>query len=664
VSGRRSAVGSQLSALTLGACKRPIRPNGQQEGGDNPLPYKEKRRAWVVRCIAAAGVIAAAILTFPFEALPLGAPGIDSGWQWVVNTASQHGWVFGRDVVFTYGPLGWLATPQDVGRHLLLANTFRIALQALLTICALWFLARYRRPIPVLAFALLWTGAGAVGLRFEGFVVLVVALLMVTSLKMEQDWPAAAAALIAGIVLFVKTSLGITTVVTIVIGTALIWKGRGFKASAIAATVFMVTATILAGLLFPSFGVFRMWTSQALEVVDGYAAAAGIVGPRPPLIAGVLLLLGVIGGAALVSRKVPDFGPTAAILMPSLLITFRLAFVRQDGHQFLFVPFVIAGLAIMTLGALRKTALALFAGGLVAVVIGTVSGALPFGPLTAPRVLILSHRGPTNLARLFRMDHTRKTLAERSKANLEDLVLPTEWTKTLLSAPHGMTIIPWELMYAPANDLPFRPLRSMQLYSAYTPELDQLTAEGLHGSEAPDYVLDDFAPVGKRRALLDAPATWRTLYLGYGLIRFDPDRSLLLLERRRQPSTFQWRDLGEASLEIGGPGISVPPSPHWVFAEIDAPLNLFGRLNKAFFRVPLLMAVFHRLDGTASWARLIPATASAGILVSHFPGSLEDYAGLWTGRAPLPVSRLQVTGPGGRHYRSNADVHWRALVME
>ena len=77
----------------------------------------------------------------------------------------------------------------------------------------------------------------------------------------------------------------------------------------------------------------------------------------------------------------------------------------------------------------------------------------------------------------------------------------------------------------------------------------------------------------------------------------DLDNDLLLLTRRTQPLEHRWEDLGAASLQVGGPGIAVPSSPHMVFAEIDAPLNLFGRLNKAFFRVPLLLAVFHRIDG-------------------------------------------------------------------
>jgi hypothetical protein len=101
-----------------------------------------------------------------------------------------------------------------------------------------------------------------------------------------------------------------------------------------------------------------------------------------------------------------------------------------------------------------------------------------------------------------------------------------------------------------------------------------------------------------------------------------------------------------------------------VFAEIEAPLNLLGRLNKTFFRVPLLMAVFHRVDGTSSWARLIPATAPAGILVSHFPRDIDDYAGLWSGRGPVAVSRLQIAGPGERYYRQKANIRWWALDTE
>lgn len=40
--------------------------------------------------------------------------GIDFSWQVVLAFAAQHGLVFGRDVVFTYGPLGFLSVPLIV----------------------------------------------------------------------------------------------------------------------------------------------------------------------------------------------------------------------------------------------------------------------------------------------------------------------------------------------------------------------------------------------------------------------------------------------------------------------------------------------------------------------------------------------------------------------
>jgi hypothetical protein len=40
--------------------------------------------------------------------------GFDHSWQLALNLAAQHGLDFGRDVVFTYGPLGFLAQPLIV----------------------------------------------------------------------------------------------------------------------------------------------------------------------------------------------------------------------------------------------------------------------------------------------------------------------------------------------------------------------------------------------------------------------------------------------------------------------------------------------------------------------------------------------------------------------
>ncbi len=460
----------------------------------------------------------------------------------------------------------------------------------------------------------------------------------------------------------IKASLGIATLAMVAVAIALLWRRRDRRTAAIAACAAALSVLVLAIVLFPSAGVFFSWVRHSRDIVSGYAAAGSILGPHPALLAGLFLLIVCVAGGLLGARRSTSFAFVGALLAPPLLIHFRLAFVRQDGHQYLFVPFVIAMLGIVALSTSRRAAqIGLLAGGAAVLLLGSLTGALAMPAASLPRTLVGGLPGPAGISRLLRPAHTRQQLQQASARNLESLRLPDAWADLVRTSPNGLTVVPWEIMYAPANELPFQPLRSMQLYSAYTAELDRWTAAGLAAATGPDFVLDDFAPVGKRRALLDAPATWRTLLTHYELVAHDFERGCLLLRRRPQPRVEHWRDLGSAMLEIGGPGTPVPDPASMVFAEVDVRLNVFGLLNKFVFRVPLLMAVFHRLDGTSSWARLIPATAGNGILVSRFPHDLDDYAGLWRGLPPVPVTRLQVIGPGSSHYHDEVAIRWKAL---
>jgi hypothetical protein len=46
----------------------------------------------------------------PFFALEKGIQGIDPSWKIATTLALENGWVWGEDIVFTYGPLAFLST--------------------------------------------------------------------------------------------------------------------------------------------------------------------------------------------------------------------------------------------------------------------------------------------------------------------------------------------------------------------------------------------------------------------------------------------------------------------------------------------------------------------------------------------------------------------------
>src|SRR5688572_17813742 len=50
-----------------------------------------------------------------FPVLP--TPGLDSSWQMVIAHATAHSMQFGTEIVFTYGPLGYLMVPINVGTN-------------------------------------------------------------------------------------------------------------------------------------------------------------------------------------------------------------------------------------------------------------------------------------------------------------------------------------------------------------------------------------------------------------------------------------------------------------------------------------------------------------------------------------------------------------------
>src|SRR5437868_9859385 len=76
-------------------------------------------------------------------------PGLDGSWKIGLHLAAVHGLVFGREVIFTYGPLGFLTQPLAV-------DTLTGALSIAFSLLA-WFalaaavLAAARRGFPTAA---------------------------------------------------------------------------------------------------------------------------------------------------------------------------------------------------------------------------------------------------------------------------------------------------------------------------------------------------------------------------------------------------------------------------------------------------------------------------------------------------------------------------------
>jgi hypothetical protein len=608
------------------------------ENGDAAAPTAHRRRqAHLVIGLALVFLVGFTTLFGIYR--PLGPPGIDPGWQWSVNQAGSSGLVFGRDIVFTYGPLAFLMVPLDVSSNLLVANLFLLAVQALFTAALAALFVRDRHIPAVAAFAALFIIAHHQGLAIEGFIPLVVGLLALLAVLADRRLPLAAAATLAAILLLVKMSLGVASLV------------------------------ILAGALvmFDRPSTFFQWFYLSAQVVSGYSVANSITNAVTN--AGVQVAVGLFTvaawiGLSFVLRHDRRLLACNLIFAPVVLIQFRLAFVRQDFHQIQFIPFMLALIAASSLFTHRWRQIAAHATFFAVLLIG---GALtdlvdPMARGLLPRSLLKGGSGPRALSQLVHIRETRAALAVESAANLEPLRLGDDVRELLDGSNNGVGTLPWEIQYCPANGLEWNPTPTLQLYSAYTRKLDLWSAEHYAGNEAPQFIINTFSAVGMRRQLFDAPATWRTVFLSYKMrsVGWEPE-PVLLLERREDPLQWSFEEISRGTIVPGGASIRVPASDHLLFAEVDLRFNGLGRIQKSVFRVAAVVLVMAHESGHVSICRLIPGTAGNSLLINRFPRDFRGYRRLWQGIPDDPVVRVAISGDGTSSFRPSAAVTWREL---
>jgi len=618
-----------------------------------------------VKLAAGIALIAlAAFVTLNGVYLPFGPPGIDPGWQWAVNTAHDAGHVFGRDIVFTYGPLAFLMVPMDVSSNLVVANTFLLAIQLLFATALLKLFLHDRQLLSAATFAVLFVCARHQGLSVEGFLLLVIGLLALLGVVACQRLPISVAACLAAVLFLVKMSLGIASVV--ILGAAFVVARFVYSRSSrlgLGLLLFSLTLVILAALFFDRPGTFFRWLYLSAEVVSGYSVANSIIGPGIQVAVGTIAVAVWLGSSVALRHDRPLFACNL-VFAPVVLIQFRLAFVRQDTHQLQFVPFLLALIAISALFARRPRQIGAHVAGFAALLItASLTGlADPAGRGLLPANLLSGGSGPHALSQLLHIRTTQEALAAESKANLEPLRLGDD-VRTLLEVSHnGVGTLPWEIQYCPANRLEWNPTPTLQLYSAYTSDLDLWNAKHYAGGDAPQFIINSFAAVGKRRQLFDAPTTWRTVFINYELrsVWWKPETTLLL-ERRENPPQWEFEEVARNTVVLEGESIPVPASDHLVFADINLQFTGLGRIQKTLFRVPMVILLMTHESHHISICRLIPGTADHSVLINRFPRDFRGYRRLWKGIVDDPVVRLAVSGDGTSFFRPRAAVTWREL---
>jgi hypothetical protein len=614
--------------------------------------------------------LAVSFLLFPGAFIPF-ATGLDASYLYALNALARQDLVFGRDVVFSFGPLGYLLLPGSP--HLLAGAVLRVTVHAVFCAGLLVAFLRVQSCLQAACFSLGLVLAAALGLTYEYQLLLVLALLLGLALESERvpTLSAQLAAALAVVFALIKVSLGAAavTMVAAYLVTVVARKSRGAALeAATAAGAAVLSGVTVVVLVFHSFASFWRWVEMQAEILRGFGSAMSHRGETSILALGLAGLGGFAVLAALALRERGGGWLFWPMVAPAVLLAFKHGFVRQDGHVVAFFAFLLGVLALGVLFARSPE-------GVQRGLIASLAAAL----LAAPVALRFTTQGNDdgvalltgrtayhNLAATLHLERTRRALETRSRRLLVPDRLPAAFVAPLRDRGLGVDVVPWELSYLPANDLRWVPNPILQLYHGYTGKLDAWTASHFEGPRAPDVVLAELRGVSERNMVWDTPQTWRALWRWYEPMGIRPRPGLLALRRRATPAEWSFRRLKSERLDVGR-WYPVPANTDWLFAELDMPLSFWGRIAQTAFRVPPVYIETAYADGRQVRWRLVPDTAGSGILMSHAPRNLRGLAELWR-REPGPRSprilRFRFVGPGLRYYPEAVGVVWRVGRLE
>ena len=545
---------------------------------------------------------------------------LDPSWQAALHMAAHDRWPSSR-IVFTYGPLGFLAQADGFfASTVVLSALYVFAVQASLCAAIISVLRRtLGLPLAVVATFLLVAVAHTLGVINAVVVMVFVAafgLLRGDHSVRSEGVLIAAGGAVAGTHLLIKFNTGVTILVIGAV-TALFVERRAWQPAAI----FLATAvgSLVAGWLVTGNGLADLvaFFDRSWQVASGYSEAMTVeTGSRLifyPVAAVVTAIAAALGWRA--SRDWPLRRRVGLALAGGMCLfaAFKLGFVRHDKHDVDFFG------EVLVVGAVLAGSVAAPAAGRRNAVPAAATAAFLTAHLMASGAHALSTVNPlTELARagedlaILSSPARRERAVQRARTNLRSRYY--HLTPSIVSVLRGHTIHirPWETGIAWAYpEFRWQPVPVFQEYSAYTADLDHIDAAFYRSPEAPERILTQPLVIDIRNPDWESPAAMVALVCHYRELLADHPWQVLGRVANRCGSE---RRLAVVKAQVGET-VAVPDTGNrdeMVIARIQGlDDSMLYRLRSTLWRAP---EVHVRLDGGRR-NRLVPGTAANGLLV-------------------------------------------------
>ena len=612
--------------------------SGEELRGSSPAGFRLKNLVWLafitlaVIYVFSRFIPASSLRDYAFP------DDVEDSWTMALHAGFLQHLQFGTDLVFTYGPWGFLARGYHPQTYPLSVTVWSAL--ALIFMFAGWRLARQLGCRGICAWLWLVTLSAfatiPLGTDMDTRLLLFVTLFLLQHFFSETDKTTKAFLVVAlGCLSLVKfTGLLETAFVLSLVSVDDVFRRRRFPWAAPLWLASLLAFWLLAGQRLDSIGPFLV---NSCQITAGYTEAMMVPGDAP---AWSLLGFVMIGIALwLLAARVLWLKLRCWALLPLagmgmfLFVAFKLGYLRHDMHQTNSAMALLVIAALLLPLAWRKSN-GYKATGAGLLLIAGVFGAVIFNDRPPAAGLV------AQLAGTFRLTSILAPVAAACtgylQTDLQKELAAIAAKNPLPSVTGGADLYPRGLTVLFAHGLRYQPRPVIQSYAAYTPALARMNAAWLRSGRAATNLLFAVQPLDGHFGSLDDGLSWPELLTRYEI---SPAAGpYLLLQRSLMPRDYRLVPLTNTEAQFGA-SLEIPSmttGPVWV--EVDIKKTFAGKVISALYKPPVLsLTVATRGRGTGLY-RIVPGMAQAGFLLSPVVVNTKAFAALYDTGPPAKLA--------------------------
>jgi hypothetical protein len=605
---------------------------------------------WTFRILGFVVLVASA---FSMPTWP--ATELDSSWRMALGKFFVDGRQFGPEVMFTYGPLGWVMGKTYWGGQW----ASLLAWHAVLSVCFVAVVYRLHFQLRGYRRIFFFTFFFLIGLSYQDAMHQIIAAYAGIELIQRADkawrWDSLAwIALLAVLALVKFTNLVLCLVLVTLAGGLELWTRRRWTAVRVPG-LFIVAFVVGWLLCGQNPGNLPTYLKSSWEISEGYQDAMGFSCPPIQLALGVTTACLMLAYLALNFFTHPNRIRNAALTLAAgavLYLNWKHGYIRADGHQIGFYYVVLAVVVAAPLLLEDGPRFAKLKTGLLALIacLAVVGNEVVLPGLMRGALGNAQYKVDQNVAFTLGLINPRKIFdgrvaSEEAAANLiRTKAIAKDASIDVLGFEQGIAIV---------NHLNYHPRPVFQSYSAYTPYLSRANFEHYASDRAPEYVLFKLQSIDNRLMTMDDADVLRLLVHRYTYLV--TDQGFTLWQRKPgpfDPASIAPKPLRTFTIKRGQKlDLREVSEDQIVWAEIEYRPTLIGRLRRFLFRPPLVQLSLTDTQQSETVYRLPRPIGRAGFIVSPIIDNMLEYMRAAGGTPSRRLSTLSVdVAPGEPAY--------------